>query len=76
MVVDTPDAERAAALLDGRVEERTGQRLVVREDDPARLNARLVADGVRVAHVAAEHRSLEQLVLDLTSAGSDTAAAP
>jgi len=76
VVVDTPDAERAAALLDGRVEERTGQRLVVREDDPARLNARLVADGVRVAHVAAEHRSLEQLVLDLTSASSDTAAAP
>jgi ABC-type multidrug transport system ATPase subunit len=30
VVVDTPDADRAAALLDGQVERRDGQRLLVR----------------------------------------------
>ena len=30
IVVDTPDADRAAALLDGQVEQRDGERLLVR----------------------------------------------
>jgi ABC-2 type transport system ATP-binding protein len=40
ILVTSPDAERAEALLDGRVEVRDGDRLVIRETDPAALNAR------------------------------------
>ena len=71
VVVHTPDAARVAALLDGRVEVMDGTRLVVRHDDPAALNARLVADGIRVTEMAAHRRSLEEVVLEITSAGSD-----
>jgi ABC-2 type transport system ATP-binding protein len=70
-VVTTADPERAHALLDGRVEERAGQRLVVREADPAALNARLVAAGVRVTELGPERRGLEQVVLDATTTSSD-----
>ena len=41
-VVVTPDGARWSALLDGRVEVRDGERLVVRADDPAALNRVLV----------------------------------
>ncbi len=71
IVVGTPDAERAHALLDGRVERRDGHRLTVRHTDPAALNADLVAAGVRVTGIAAERRSLEQVVLDATTTSSD-----
>jgi ABC-2 type transport system ATP-binding protein len=71
IIVDSPDAARAAALLNGRVESRDGSRLVVRHDDPAALNARLVADGIRVTEMAPRRRSLEEVVLEITSAGSD-----
>jgi ABC-2 type transport system ATP-binding protein len=71
VVVGTPDADRAAALLDGHVEQRTGDRMVVRDTDPAALNARLVAAGVRVEQIAAERRTLEDVVLAVTSPGSD-----
>jgi ABC-type multidrug transport system ATPase subunit len=70
-VVRTPDAGSAVALLDGRVELRDGDRLVVRGADAASLNAMLVAGGVRVSELAPERRTLEQVVLDVTSAGSD-----
>ena len=66
-VVITPDADRALALLDGRVEVRDGQRLVVRSDDPAGLNRLLVGDGVRVVELAPERRGLEQVVLEATT---------
>src|SRR5205085_2602689 len=42
VVVDTPDADQVAALLDGQVEQRDGQQLLVRYSDAAALNARLV----------------------------------
>jgi ABC-type multidrug transport system ATPase subunit len=71
VVVTTPDADRAAALLDGRVESRSGDVLRVREADPAALNARLVAEGLRVVRIAPEHRSLEETVLAVTGPGSD-----
>jgi ABC-type multidrug transport system ATPase subunit len=71
VVVATADADRAVALLDGRVEERSGDRLFVRADDPAALNARLVGAGVRVAEIAAERRTLEDVVLAVTRPGSD-----
>ncbi len=70
-VVLTPDARRAHALLDGTVEQVLGDRLVVRSDDPAALNARLVAAGIRVRGLTAERRSLEDTVLALTGDGSD-----
>ncbi len=71
VIVGTPDADRAAALLDGRVEQRTGDRLLVRNADPAALNVQLVAAGVRVEEVAAERRTLEDIVLAVTRPGSD-----
>jgi len=71
VVVRSPDADRAAAALDGRVQHREGDRLVITETDPAALNARLVTAGIRVAEIAAERRSLEETVLAVTSSGSD-----
>jgi len=71
VVVDSPDAGSAAAMLDGRVEHRDGDRLFVRHADPAELNASLVRDGVRVAAIGAERRTLEEIVLEVTGAGSD-----
>jgi ABC-2 type transport system ATP-binding protein len=71
IVVRTADPDRAAALLDGRLGERAGDRLLVRAADPAELNAMLVAGGVRVWELAAERRTLEEVVLAATSAGSD-----
>jgi ABC-2 type transport system ATP-binding protein len=74
VVVHTADAERAVALLDGRVEARAGDQLVVRERDPAALNAELVRQGLRVTEIRAERRTLEDVVLEVTSAGSDRVA--
>jgi ABC-type multidrug transport system ATPase subunit len=71
ILVDTPDAAAAVSLLDGQVVSRSGSRLVVRHDDAAELNARLVAAGVRVAEIAPERRTLEQVVLEVTGPGSD-----
>jgi ABC-2 type transport system ATP-binding protein len=71
IVVGTPDPDRAVALLDGRVEQRTGESLTIRHADPAGLNAELVAAGVRVTEFAAERRSLERVVLDATTTSSD-----
>jgi ABC-2 type transport system ATP-binding protein len=66
-VVVTPDGDRALALLDGRVEVRDGQRLVIRSEDSAGLNRLLVAEGVRVLELGPERRGLEQVVLDATT---------
>jgi ABC-type multidrug transport system ATPase subunit len=71
VIVRSPDADLAAAMLDGQVQHREDDRLVVEEADAAALNARLVAAGVRVAEIAAERRSFEETVLALTSSGSD-----
>jgi ABC-type multidrug transport system ATPase subunit len=71
IVVHTPDTVRAVAMLDGRVEERAGERLLVRHTTVAELNAELVAGGVRINEIAPERRGLEQIVLDVTTASSD-----
>jgi ABC-type multidrug transport system ATPase subunit len=71
VVLLSPDADRAVALLDGRVRSRTGDRLLVAAADPAELNADLVAGGVRVVALYPEQRTLEDVVLAVTSAGSD-----
>jgi hypothetical protein len=70
-VLGTPDPDRVVGLLNGRVEQREGDRLTVRHDDPAALNAELIAAGVRVTEFAPERRSLEQVVLDATTTSSD-----
>ena len=41
--VRTPDPAAAVGVLDGRVVHRNGDLVMVRADDPAALNARLVA---------------------------------
>jgi ABC-type multidrug transport system ATPase subunit len=69
--VHTPDVARVRQLLDGVVEEYDAQRVLVRERDPAALNARLVAAGVRVTALAAQRRRLEDVILAATGAGSD-----
>ena len=66
-VVVTPDPDLALGLLDGRVEVRDGERLVVRGGDPAELNRMLVGGGVRVRELAPERRGLEQVVLEATT---------
>jgi ABC-type multidrug transport system ATPase subunit len=71
VVVRTPDADRAAALLDGLVDRRDGDRLLVAGGDPAAVNTRLVEAGLRVTEIRAERRSLEEQMLAVTSSGSD-----
>lgn len=65
-LVHTSDPEHAQALLDGRVVQCQGGRLVVRGTDAAQINARLVAAGVRVQELGPERRTLEQVVLEAT----------
>jgi ABC-type multidrug transport system ATPase subunit len=76
VLISTDDPERAVAALDGLVERRDGPDLVVRSTDPAALNARLVAAGVPVRSLAVHRRSLEEIVLDVTGAGSDQFGVP
>jgi ABC-type multidrug transport system ATPase subunit len=71
VLLDTPDAGQVAALLDGRVERRDGSRLVVRHADAAALNAELVGAGIRVSSIGAQSRTLEEIVLEVTGAGTD-----
>jgi len=70
-VVRTPDAASVVALLDGRVEGRDGDRLVIPTTDAAELNARLVAGGIRVLELRPERRSLEDVVHERTGAAGD-----
>jgi ABC-type multidrug transport system ATPase subunit len=83
IVVDTPDADQAVALLDGQVERRDGDQLLVRPVagdgaagdgaavDAAALNARLVRAGLRVSAIGPHQRTLEEIVLSVTGTGSD-----
>ena len=76
VLVSTDDPERAVAALDGLVEHRDGADLVVRSPDPAALNLRLVAAGVPVRSLLVQRRSLEEIVLEVTGAGSDQFSVP
>ena len=71
ILVETPDADRVTAMLDGQVEHRDGQRLVVRHADAAALNSLLVGAGLRVSAIGPEQRTLEEIVLAVTGTGSD-----
>ncbi len=70
----TRDSALAAELAGDAVELHEGDRLLVRASEVARLNAELVAGGVRVDAIGPERRTLEDVVLELTSAGSDRVA--
>jgi ABC-2 type transport system ATP-binding protein len=70
-VVHTPTPDRVRATLDGRVTAVDGQRVVVLGDDPAEINARLVAAGVAVTGLALERPNLEQVVLAAAGASTD-----
>jgi hypothetical protein len=76
VLISTLDPERAVATLDGQVEGRSGSDLVVRAADPAELNARLVGAGVRVRSLIQQRRTLEDVVLEVTGAGSDQFGVP
>jgi ABC-type multidrug transport system ATPase subunit len=71
VILRSPDADRAAVLLDGRVAHRDADRLIVADSDAAAVNSQLVEAGLRVTEVSAERRSLEDLVLSVTGSGSD-----
>ncbi|MDQ2750222.1 MAG: AAA family ATPase, partial [Actinomycetota bacterium] len=70
-VVRTSDPAAAVAALDGRVEGRDGDRLLVRAEDPAALNALLVGHQVPVSELVAERRTLEDVIMERTEPGSD-----
>src|SRR3954469_4663107 len=69
--VHTPDVDDVRRLLDGVVEEYDARRVLVRDPDPAALNARLVRAGVRVTRLGAERRTLEEVVLAATTESAD-----
>ena len=69
--VRTPDVQLAAGLVGRAAEGRLHDGLLVRADDPARLNADLVRAGVRVHGLSAQRRTLEDSVLAATGAGAD-----
>ena len=60
----TPDATTAASLLGPAVVLADGERLLVRSEDPAGLNAYLVGERVRVTGIGPHRRDLEQVVLE------------
>jgi len=70
-LVRVSDPAAAAALLDGRVVERDGDRLVVEHIAVEELTRRLVAAGIGVHEATPERRGLEHVVLGLTGPGSD-----
>jgi ABC-2 type transport system ATP-binding protein len=72
--VRTPDAALARSMLDGQVEAADGHDLLIRYADAAALNALLVGGGVRVELLSPERRTLEDVVLEATQAGSDRVA--
>jgi ABC-type multidrug transport system ATPase subunit len=75
-VVHTPVPDRVKATLDGRVTDIDGERVVVRGDDPAEVNARLVSAGVPVTGLALERPTLEEVVLAAARATADRVEAP
>jgi ABC-type multidrug transport system ATPase subunit len=71
VLVRSPEPDRVAAALDGQVRHRDGDALLIDAADAAALNARLVSAGIPVTEIGAERRSLEDLVLSLTTASAD-----
>ena len=76
ILVDTPDADQVVAMLDGHVEHRDGEQLLVRYSGAAALNTRLVEAGLRVSAIGPHQRTLEEIVLSVTGTGSDHVGGP
>jgi ABC-type multidrug transport system ATPase subunit len=70
-IVRTPNPAAAVAALDGRVEYRQGELVIVRGSDPAEVNAALVARGIPVTELARERHSLEEIIFQRTGPSSD-----
>ena len=70
-VVRTTSPDLVRATLDGRVTEVEGDRVVVRGEDPAEVNALLVSAGVPVTGLELQRPSLEQVVLAAARATAD-----
>ncbi|MGS0685553.1 ABC transporter ATP-binding protein [Nakamurella sp. GG22] len=70
-VVISPDPARVQATMNGRVSSIDGQRVIVRGDDPAEINAQLVGAGVPVTGLALERPTLEAVVLAAAGASTD-----
>jgi len=71
----TDDVAQAVALLGPVVQERYPDGVLVRSDDPVRLNAALVGAGVRVRALNPQRRTLEAAVLEATGDGTDRVSA-
>jgi ABC-type multidrug transport system ATPase subunit len=71
VVVHSADADRAVGVLGRRVAERDGDRLVIADADAAGVNAELTAAGLRITEIWPERRSLEELVLSVTTGSAD-----
>ena len=69
--VRTTDVAGAELILGRRVEAVGHDRLLVRADDPAAVNAALVSAGIPVHGLAPERHTLEDTVLAMTSDSSD-----
>jgi ABC-type multidrug transport system ATPase subunit len=69
VAVRTPDSFHCASLLGDAVVLVEGERLLITSDDPARLNAYLVAEGVRVIEIGFHRRELEHVVLEAGAQG-------
>lgn len=64
VAVRTPDADRCTELLGAVVASVADDKLLIRADDPARLNAYLVGEGIRVDEIGPYRRTLEEIVLE------------
>jgi ABC-2 type transport system ATP-binding protein len=71
VLVHSPNLAQIESILDGRVVRRETDHVVVSSPDSGELNALLVREGVTVTEIAPERRTLEQIVLEVTGAGSD-----
>lgn len=64
VAVRTPDIDVCSELLGDVVASVEDDRLLVRAESPARLNAYLVGEGIRVDEIGPYRRTLEEIVLD------------
>jgi ABC-type multidrug transport system ATPase subunit len=62
VAVRSPDMDRCIELLGPTVASQANDQLLVRAEDPARLNAYLVGEGIAVKEIGPYRRSLEEIV--------------
>lgn len=74
--VRTPDVAKARQVLQNEVVVTDADGLLVKTDDPAAINAALVAAGVRVLELGPERHTLEDVVLAATQSSADSMARP